>query len=218
MNTDGTPAVQPLNIPPSRARRTLAARLAQRNQDKTWDHDPDAVDAAALEVASELPEEPSELSGLPGSEDLDDGLQITGLRTVSGAGHISRGSGSKFSGLFSSSDSDDSSNEEFDEDAAGRDHTLDRDGGDYDEPTSDPTNEGFRRQRPIRRPSTTEAKERTPLDDSDEDGSEELEITDLDLPEEMQSKLVLNRHEGEDSEEDSSDDDGLVEIRPRRTS
>lgn len=236
---DASGAVQPLNIPPSRARRTLAARLAQRNQDKSSNDDPDAADASALEVASDLPEEPWELSNMAQAQDPE-GLQITGLRTVSGASHLSRGSRSKFSGLFSSSDDsdndddddddddDDNDDSSLDEDEAGRDHTLTREGGEYeDESPSAP-----RRRRSIRRPNTTEAAVRRPLDDGDTSSSEDLEISDLpdDLPDSLERKLVLEAAAqggpfadppsgfgdgGIDDDDDSSEDE-LVEIRSVR--
>ncbi|CAK1365312.1 unnamed protein product [Cercospora beticola] len=261
-NKTSTGTVQPLNIPPSRARRTLAARLAQKNQDKTLDNDPDAADASAVEIASTLPEEPLELSNSPEQSDSTkslDGLQITGLRTVSGAGHVSRASGSKFSGLFSSSDSDSDNDSDddssIDEDDAGRDHTLTRDGGDYDDPGPSPSNSSRRldtasssstKRRPSRRerrPSTTEAQVRKPLDDDSDEDSEDVNL-DLeigDLPESVERKLVLDSaansgaaspfgdlprglhddgldDDDDDDDDDDSSEDDLVEIRPRRTS
>lgn len=203
------------------------------------DQDPDAADASALEVAADLPEEPSELANPTDSQDLD-GLQITGLRTVAGAGHMSRGSGSKFSGLFESSDeSDDSS---LDEDDAGRDHTLSRDGGDYDDPDPHHNAERSSSRRAAavaaaRRPSTTEAAVRKPLDDGDSStasstSDDDLEVSDLpdDLPDSIERKLVLEsaaqqgpfgdppRGLGDDDDDDDDSSEDELEIRARRPS
>lgn len=171
-NKSSAPTIPPpLNIPPSRARRQLAARLAQKKKDaEAAESDPDAVDAAALETASRMPENPSDLDLGPATEkELEEagvhGFQITGLRTLSGAG-----SSSKFSGLFGSDDS--SSDSSLDEDDAGRDETLDRDEDDYEDDA--PITFGRRRlDLKHRRPSTTEAKERRPLDDDDDDENDD---------------------------------------------
>jgi hypothetical protein len=123
---------------------------------------------------------------------------------------------SRFSGLFGSDDSSSSGEDVgFDEDDAGRDLTVSRDGDDFEEP--DPP--GYqashaRRGSKGRRPSTIEAKERTPLDDGEED--------DEDLGPELDAKLVLNERRGPFADPEgggsSSDEEELVEIRPRRTS
>ena len=212
--TGGAPSIPPpLNIPPSRARRQLAARLAKKKAEAVENSDPDATDSVAVETASQLPEEPSE-----GDIDLGPatereireagGLQITGLRTVGGMS----GTASRVSGLFGGSDDGSSSDGElyFDEDEAGRDPTLERAEGEYED--GDEMVGGVGRQsKERRRPSTTEAKERTPLDDGDDEAAE--------LGTAMESKLAISG-EGPfaDPLEDSSDDDELVEIRPRRTS
>ena len=101
----------PLNIPPSRARRQLAARLAQRKKKESGfeQHelgttaDPDAADPAVLETASQIaggeggPGEASglEVGGSPTATDIE--LREAGLRRLGGA--------SRFSGLFGSDDS-----------------------------------------------------------------------------------------------------------------
>ena len=141
------------------------------------------------------------------SGDEESGLQVTGLRTLGGGA-------SRFSGLFGSDDSSSSGEDVgFDEDDAGRDLSL---GEEHEEP-EDPT--GYqshaRRGSKGRRPSTTEAKERTPLDD--EEGDE-------DLGPELDAKLVLGGGrrgvfvEPEGAGGSSSEEEELVEIRPRRIS
>ncbi|KAK4959009.1 sporulation-induced protein [Elasticomyces elasticus] len=209
----------PLNIPPSRARRQLAARLAQKKKLAEADEDPDAADAEALEIADQLPEDPEAIS--LGSHDGQlveggtvGGLQITGLRTV-----VGRGSASRFSGLFGSEDSSsEDDDDDFDEDAAGRDETSGRAEGDYEDIGATGGGVGRRRSQKGRRPSTTEVKERVPLDDDDDNDDDDgggLGST-------MQGQLNLGEGPFADpaemsSEEDS--DDELVEIRPtRRTS
>ena len=194
----------PLNIPPSRARRQLAARLAAKKAEAA-NSDPDAADNVALDVASTLPTNPGEeirapdeVLTLPG----ESGLEVSGLRTIPSGG------ASRFSGLFGSSDSSSSSDEVgFDEDDAGRDITIGREGDDYED-----TDGGWAKGR---RPSTTEAKERTPLSDEEEDE---------DLGPELDAKLVLeeSRRRGPFADpvggSDSSEEEELVEIKPRRSS
>lgn len=185
--------------------------------------DPDAADATAVETASLMPEDGDGLVDLGEATDHEmsqaagtSGLQITGLRTVSGSGAAGR-----FSGLFSSSDSsddeDDASNSS-DEGDAGRDHTVGRAEGDFEQA------ESSGRRLPRRRPSTTEAKERRAIDDFDDD--------DDDNNEEGMGKEVLFgipsgnntpgvgglRQEEESASGSSSDDEGMVEIRTRRSS
>lgn len=170
----------------------------------------------ALEVAEQLPEEPTEPTidlGSPESPGMDaQGLQITGLRTVGGM----TGSAGRFSSLFSGSDdsSSDEGSASIDEDEAGRDHTVGRLEGDYEDDAPSVGSEA--RKRPNRRPSTTTAKERTPLYDDDED-----ELTAEDLGEAIDAKMILGPGPFVDPADpgggDSSDDE-LVEIRPRRTS
>lgn len=213
---NGGPSIPPpLNIPPSRARRQLAARLAKKKAEANEYADPDAADNVALETASKLPENPDESAidlGPAAERDISEssGLQITGLRTVSGA--------SRFSGLFGGSDDSSSSDGEtgFDEDEAGRDPTLERSEGDYEDQGAEdsPSLAGRKRSEKNRRPSTTEAKERTPLYDEDDDEA-------ADLGPALDAKLVLGgglSADPVDVHDDSSEEDELVEIRPRRTS
>jgi len=200
----------PLNIPPSRARRQLAARLAQRKKDaEAAETDPDSVDHAALETAHQLPEEPSELDLGPASEKelREAGLQITGLR---------RGDASKFSGMFDSDE--DSSDSDLDEDEAGRDEALGREGGDYDDAeTSGVVHRRSQKQR-RRRPSTTEAKERKPLDDEDDDDDDDGG----DISAAFGKRMVLSDSEGPFADpvemDDDDSEDELVEIKSRRSS
>jgi SIT4-associating protein SAP185/190 len=196
----------PLNIPPSRARRQLAARLAAKKAEAA-NNDPDAADNAALEVASTLPTNPGEEIRAPDdtiTPPSESGLEVSGLRTMPAGG------ASRFSGLFGGSDDSSSSGDEvgFDEDDAGRDLTIGRDGGDYED-----TDGGWAKGRIPS--STTAAKERTPLSDEEEDE---------DLGPELDAKLVLeeSRRRGPFADpvggSDSSEEEELVEIRPRRTS
>nr|POE47295.1 hypothetical protein CFP56_00627 [Quercus suber] len=252
-----TPSIPPpLNIPPSRARLQLAARLAAKKKEEEEEEeeevdasglpDPDAADAAAVELAQHVPTEPNDID--PDRElSAATGLQITGLRG-SLRGSAAAASGSRFTGLFSSSDSsssgggsdddDDDERNRFNEDKAGRDETSSRPGDDY-ETTASPIASSSRgaygsRRHGIgpRRPSTTEAKTRRSLIDDDED-----EDDDGGLGSVMDKKLILNEA-GEspfadqeersaaghgvigDEEESSGDssDEGLVEIRARRIS
>lgn len=149
------------------------------------------------------------------------GLQITGLRTVSGSGAAGR-----FSGLFSSSDSSDDDGEDDlssdDEGDAGRDLTVGRAEGDFEQAESS----GNGKRLPRRRPSTTEAKERRAIDDFDDD--------DDDNNEEGMGKEGLfgiprgnntpgvgglrHQQEEESGSGSSSDDEGMVEIKTRRSS
>lgn len=217
----GIPSIPPpLKIPPSRARRQLARRLAAKKAVAVENADPDAADQAALEATNALPDDAGDLPIDISAADRDveeAGLQITGLRTVGGAGSASR-----FSGLFSGSDDSSSSDDDigFDEDDAGKDETIGRAEGDFEG-----SDDGFgetsqfrwrRRDSRGRRPSTTEAKERTPLDDDEEDEDA------ADLGRAFDAKLAIGA-EGPfadpiDVNDGSSDEDELVEIRSRRTS
>ncbi|SMR49079.1 unnamed protein product [Zymoseptoria tritici ST99CH_1E4] len=266
-HTSSAPA--PLNIPPSRARRTLAARLAQKsnqnasgNPDEVEDElalDPDAADAAALEAAKEMPDSPPSI-------DLDaastavagSGAAAAAAGDASGVGAGQQLRASRFSGLFSSSDSDDSSGDSSssppaagsrrsgvpdDEDAAGRDVTLEREGGDYedDEEEGEWSDTGFgtssgepvakRMGGKARRPSTTEAKVRVPLDDGDDDEEEGLGMgRRLTLGDRQRSGVegggrewaarggMRGELEEEEDEDSSSGDEGAVTIKTRRTS
>ena len=184
--------------------------MAQRKREAEGERDPDAADVVALEAAERLEGDGDD--GLidmgpasPQSPVGSSGLQITGLRTVE---DISRNT-SRFEGLFGSEDSS-SDDDDFDEDDAGRDLTVGRAEGDYEQ--DDPA-AGINRRRSgkDRRPSTHEAKERTLLDDEDDD----LGIS---------TSGYRNLGEGpfadpDGLDEDDDDSEGeLVEIRPRRTS
>ena len=230
----------PLNIPPSRARRQLAARLAQRKREaEAVDLDPDAADAVALETASQLPEEPRAIDLGPATDRAMSeatGLQITGLRPVGG---LQSGSASRFSGLFGSDDSSSSGEEEEEEEEDDDDDDEEEEsaheGGAAGPKGSEHAAQGEflapvggvgrrRSQRAAgkdRRPSTTEAKERTLLDDDEDD--EDLSAADLG---EVMDRSLHFGNDGEgpfadpvemDEEEDSSEDE-LVEIKPRKTS
>jgi hypothetical protein len=149
--------------------------------------------------------------GITGSPEEREGLEVTGLRTVGGMGE----GASRFSGLFGGSDDSSSSGDDlgFDEDDAGRDLTVGRDGDDFEAPDSAGL-PGYS-SRKGRRPSTTEAKERTLLDDDEDDE---------DLGPELDAKLVLGERGpfadpvDVNARSDSSEEEELVEIRPRRTS
>ena len=169
--------------------------------------DPDAADAAAVELSGMLPEEPEELVDLgPGVEEDAGGLQITGLRTVGGmSGMMSR----RFEGLFGSEDSSSEDEEGFGEDETGRDEMIGRLDSDYEKESS-MVGVGRRRSGKSGRPSTTQAKERKPLDDDDDDDAD------------LGTALESQRHLGEgpfadpvEMEDEESEED---EIRPRRTS
>lgn len=147
---------------PSRARNKLALRLAARKKEAEEAADPDAADAEAVERAFEMPAQP--LSDLP---DLDLGA-VTERRINELIGGGEGGSGQPVSAYSSSSSS-----------SFGLDDEDDRGSGDGSASGSDDEGalqEGFSEQ-PItggvkRRPSTTEAKKRIPLDDDGEDEDE----------------------------------------------
>lgn len=183
--------------------------------------DPDAADAAAVETAAMMPEEGDGMVDLGSATEHEmsqaSGLQITGLRgTVSG----SSGAAGHFTGLFSSSDSsedddDDRNGSSDDEGDAGRDHTVGREEGDFEQ--------GEKSRRKGRRPSTTEAKERGAIDDDYDDDDDGDEVNDgrevFGLPK-GEDKLGRGQaqEEQESSGSGSSDDEGMVEIRTRRSS
>lgn len=171
--------------------------------------DPDAADAVSMETAAMMPEEGDGMVDLGPATEQEmsqaSGLQITGLRTVGGstaAGH--------FSGLFSSSDSseddDGDASMSSDEGEAGRDHTVGREEGDFEQ--------SERRRR--RRPSTTEAKSRGAIDDDYDDDDDEVhdgrEV--FGLPQ----GRTMPQAEESSSGSGSSDDEGMVEIKTRRSS
>jgi hypothetical protein len=218
----------------------LAARLAARKEAEAAENsaDPDSADHAALEAASLMPEDPDEaeidlgpateraigeVSSPLGSPGVG-GLNITGLRTVGGLSETA----SRVSGLFTGSDSSDSEGEMmgFEEDDAGRDVTVGRKEGDFEDEAAEgmsPAAISSGRKVGRRRPSTTEAKERQPLDV----GEEYEDAESLSRQVEAQLRLAGSRKEEEDSgpfadpvdmRGDSSDEDELVEIKTRRTS
>lgn len=166
------------------------------------------------------------------------GLQITGLRGTLGAGAGERSAAGHFTGLFSSSDDDESDSsdeeeEEEDEGDAGRDLTVGREEGDFE------VEERRRRRRKGkgRRPSTTERKERGSIDDDDDDDDDDENDDDDDenmtdgindgkvfgLPPRGNKGSLRGSGQGEEEssgsgEGSSSDDEGMVEIRTRRSS
>lgn len=101
--TGDVPSIPPpLNIPPSRARRQLAARLAAKKEGS----DPDAADSVALAASEQLPDEPNERdvdlgpkaeSEIAGLSSGMEGLQITGLRMGGSGG---QGVGARLEGLL----------------------------------------------------------------------------------------------------------------------
>ncbi|WPG97743.1 Hypothetical protein R9X50_00052400 [Acrodontium crateriforme] len=206
---------QALNVAPSRARLQLAARLAQRKKEAqaSAHGDPDVDDVTAVATAHSLPDNPPDIDMAPSAEG-GQGLKITGIRTLSDA--------SRFSGMFSSGSSS-SSSDDFDEDEAGRDITVGRLGGDYEDDTSGSA--GFvysKRSKEQRRPSTTEAKERRPLDDDDDDDEvEEKDEHGNTLGTAMDRRLFMGHGPYtemavEEATTTSSDEEDPVEIAPRR--
>lgn len=193
-NAADVPSIPPpLNIPPSRARRQLAARLAAKKEGA----DPDAADSVALAAAEQLPEEPSEgevdLAPKAESEIADlssglEGLQITGLRVGSGG----QGVGARLEGLL-------------------RNHAEDMgqlSEGSDDDVLSNLGVEGSPQFGDDEVRSTSQAKQRRPLSDSDEEG-------------EGSAAAVAPKTPGSpfpDPDDDDSEEDELVEIRPRKTS
>jgi len=180
------------------------------------------VDALAVETASHLREEPEELDLGAVSPQAGAGLQLTGIRSAAGGG-LPSGSASKFSGLFGSDSSSSEEDEDFDDEGdAGRDATLGRPEGEYGDAGSGSSSSGSvgrRRSQKGRRPSTTEAKQRTPLSDDDDDEEED------ELSSGFENRLRFGESRGEGpfadpeaEEASSSDEDDMVEIRPRRTS
>lgn len=155
---DSVTSPAPLNVAPSRARNKFAKRLALRAKEAAEEEsatlqatDPDSADAAAVQQAFEMPVEP--LSDLP---DLDLSAvterQINELIGNTGAS----GEGTRVVSAYSSSSS-----------------SLDSASSDEDEdpviPNNDVEGEGKGIVGVKRRPSTTEAKKRVPLDDGEED-------------------------------------------------
>ncbi|GAB7350425.1 hypothetical protein MBLNU459_g1036t1 [Dothideomycetes sp. NU459] len=227
-STTATPT--PLNVAPSRARRQLALRLAARQKESSdiEASDPDAADPIALETSETLEVEPlSDLPDLdlsaPAERDLQEaglpGLRVSGLRvkrtgeTAARATAADRFSvfGSGLDSNSSSSSSSLGSEDEGEEDEGSRrhGHKGDDDDDDDDDNTSSP--------RKGRRPSTTEAKFRIPLDDDEADRGG---VTRSGLATEgaAESPFADPVELSEDSSDDSSDEGDVVEIRPRRTS
>lgn len=194
------PSVQPLNIPPSRARRTLQERLLRRTQAQSGGgggRGGNAGDEPDGEGEGGAPE-----IDLDAAEPAHDGLEISGVMRT-----MRPGTSHKFSGLFTtSSDEDGDDSSEGDEDDAGRDLTVGREGGDFEDDDVEGERVGLQ----------TRATGRRLLDDDDEEGEEG-----------GGRRLSLSAGEGgpfadsageEDEGEDSSGDEGMVEIRTRRTS
>lgn len=182
----------PLNIPPSRARRQLAARLAAK---KEGGADPDAADSVALAASEQLPEEPNERDVdlvLKAEHEIADlssgleGLQITGLRTGGGGG---QGVSARLEGLLRDHEEDMGELSEGSED-----DVLSNLGVEGSPQFGD---DGVRR--------TSEAKERRPLSDSDEEN------------ESLASSAPKPPRSPFDDPDDSSEDE-MVEMRSRRTS
>lgn len=164
-----------------------------------------------METADYLPEDPEDFDqdlaagGPPSPGTAREGLQITGVRTVSGM----RETASKFSGLFGSDSSDDG-NEDFDEEDAATNRALAPVREAYGFDDSDASR---RETAKGRRPSTTEAKERQPLSSDEEE--------DVSAAEQMERLRVQDNRspfaDPEDDEEEDSSDDDVVEIPPKRT-
>lgn len=133
---------------------------------------------SAVETAQTLPEEPSDLESLAPATEHE--LREAGLRVASGKG--------RFGGMFSSDE--DSSDEEGGFRSRG-------------EGDGDGVGEGEGKFGLGRRPSTTEAKERRPLDDGDD-------------VEELGGGSGGGAGGGKGSS--SEDEELLVEIKPRRKS
>lgn len=164
--------------------------------------DPDSADSTALAVSEQLPEEPSErdvdLAPKAESEIEDlssglEGLQITGLRVAGGGG--GRGVGARLEGLLREHEEDMGELSEGSED-----DVLSHLGLEGSSP-------GFGGEELGAMRTTSEAKERRPLSDSDEDGEGAGRV---EAPRPPRSPFA-------DPDEDSSEEE-LVEMRPRRTS
>ncbi|KAH0258627.1 hypothetical protein KCU91_g15709, partial [Aureobasidium melanogenum] len=152
----------PLNVAPSRARNKLAERLAARAKREAEETssfegtDPDTADAAAVQQAFEMPMQP--LTDLP---DLD--LSAVTTRQINESiGNTGGSSSDRVVSAYSSSSSSSSS---------GLDSGSDDDDGDVADRTQE-TGDGKNPEVTVgvkRRPSTTEAKKRVPLDDGDDE-------------------------------------------------
>lgn len=163
-----------------------------------------------METATHLPSEPDDLDDSLGAGDPQSPEgPITGVKTVRGM----KESGSKFSGLFGSDSSDDEDEDENDEEATSKGDDrpgIDRPSGIIEGTYGqDSSGVGRRNSQKGRRPSTTEAKERQPLSDEDED---------IAAAEQMEQLRINETHGSFTYPDDDSSDDDMVEIRPRRTS
>jgi hypothetical protein len=181
---------------------------------KAAENDPDAADPAALESAQQLPNEPSELDvdlGPATERELQEaGLQISGLRGLKKGSADTYG----YSDIYTSDDGTSSSSgeEDEDEDHAERDEMMARKEGSYDGAEIGSIARQKNKKEQGRRPSTTEAKERTPLDSDDEEGCMESAFD---------RKMVLGEGpfaDPEDIEDEDSDEDEMIEIKSRRAS
>ena len=154
---DSVTSPAPLNLTPSRARNKFAERLALRAKEAAEEEsattlqasDPDSADAAAVQQAFEMPVEP--LSDLP---DLDlSAVTERQINELIGNTGATGEQGRVVSAYSSSSSSLDSASSDEDEDPV--------------IPNNDLGGEGTVGVK--RRPSTTEAKKRVPIDDGEED-------------------------------------------------
>lgn len=151
-----------MNVAPSRARNKLAERLAARAKREAEETsslegtDPDTADAAAVQQTFEMPMEP--LTDLP---DLDLSAvttrQINELMGNTGGNSSDRVVSAYSSSSSSSSSSLDSGSDDDDQDVGNR----------TQEPVEGKNSEATVGVR--RRPSTTEAKKRVPLDDGEDE-------------------------------------------------
>ncbi|THY90257.1 hypothetical protein D6C95_06629, partial [Aureobasidium pullulans] len=163
----------PLNVTPSRARNKLALRLAARKKEAEEssaleNEDPDTADAAAIQQAFEMPVQP--LSDLP---DLDLSAvterQINELIGVQGGPQAQaqdRTTTQAVVSAYSSSSGEDSSSSSEEEEEEEEDDDRPQESEEQAEQQDvkgDNVVVGVKR-----RPSTTEAKKRIPLDDDDD--------------------------------------------------
>lgn len=149
-------------------------------------------------------------AGLPG-------LQISGLRLSGGAGAAATRAtaAERFSGFGSGldSDSEESSSSSGSEDTDGSEREGEYRRQEYREDvgTGDSPRKG-------RRPSTTEAKYRIPLDEDEEGDERTVSRSGMETEGEAESPFADPVELSEGSEDDSSDEGDVVEIRSRRTS
>jgi SIT4-associating protein SAP185/190 len=186
-----------LNPTPSRARNKFTERLAARAKQQAEETsslqgtDPDSVDAAAIQQAFEMPAQP--LSDLP---DLD--LSAVTERQINEligntAGEGGPGDTRVVSAYSSSSSSSTSSLGSGSDDDDGEESSVSQP---QDTEETNPV-VGIKR-----RPSTTEAKKRVPLDDGDEDAEGDGQRPQV-------QRMVSDPFESPaESSEDSSEDSG----------